>query len=279
MKTVFNLLFTIGILSCTYFSVNGQFLNNEEAKNLKKSHVILGLTDNEDVNEIFRNAVKEFWTLTEIQEEMPVKEAISKVKSDGSVTVIMLGSDVSKRSSDMGNGWTGITKASSLYIGLNTKGHSNANLMQHTRGWSEEQLVFGLTTLQDAIEAIITHNLSGMAKVKDVYDERSPSLKNFTLLIDKSTMDPKLTEAIIAENYTHPFELVSHEDWVKAIMDKQEGSAYINIIPVPVGDKIAYLGYVISCNELEAFMYFRSHKNGALSSKSMAEIMKATTVK
>ncbi len=278
MKAVFNLLFTIGILSCTYFSATGQFLSNEEAKNLKKSHVILGLTDSEDVNEIFRNAVKEFWTLTEISEELPVKEAIDKVKDDGSVTVIMLGTDVSKRSSDMGNGWSGITKASSLYIGLNTKGHTNANLIQHTRGWSEEQLIFGLTTIQDAIEAIISHDLSGMAKVKDVYAKRAPSLKKLTLLIDKSSMNSKLTEAIIAENYTYPFEVVSHEDWVKAIMDKQEGSAYINIVPVPVGDKIAYVGYVISCEELEGYMYFRN-KNGELSNKSMAEIMKATAVK
>lgn len=259
-------------------SANAQFLNYEDAVKLKNSHVILGLTDNEEVNEIFRNAVKNFWTLTEIKEELPVKDAIAKIKDDKSVTVIMLGRDVTTNWSDLGNGWQSITSASGLYIGLNTKGNKGANLMQHTSGWSEVQLLFGLTTIQDAISSIIDNNLSGMAKVKDVYDKRSPNLKNYTLLIDKSTMDSKLTESIIKENYSHPFQIVSHEEWEEAIFERKEGFAYINIIPVPVGDQIAHLGYVIACSELEAFMYFRT-KEDELTSKDVASIMKETVVK
>lgn len=262
-------LFVIASLfSLTSFS---QFLNLEDAKKIKKSHVILALTDSEEINDRLRQMVAEFWTLTEIAEELPLSKAIEKIKPDGSVTIIMLGRDVSSNWSDQGNGWSTLNKASSPYIGINTKSKKEANLQQHIFGLSSEQFAFGLSSIQDMVNTMVDNNLASNAKVMPVYKQRSSILKQCTLLIDEKTLDKKTTDAVIKAAYPHKYLVVSHEEWVDAIVTKNEGYCYVNSVPVPVGDQIAYISYVVSTDKTQTIGVFR---NGGteLSKKALGNI-------
>ncbi len=269
MKQLALIAFTLFI---SVFSVSSQFLNLADAKKIKSSKVIMGLTDNEEVNTIFRAALASHWSITKIDEELPLKEAILKIKKDGSVTVIMLGVDVTKKSNDVGGGWTNYTRASAVYIGINTNGSQNANLIQQLPSWTDDQLAFGLTSLQDMIATIIDNNLASNMKVKEEYQKRAPSLKANTLILDKTLLESGLTEATIKTLYPHPFSIVSHEDWVAAIVDKTEKISYINTIPVPVGDVIAYISYVVDAGTQQTQAFYRV-KDATVTKKTFKEIL------
>lgn len=249
------LLVVASLFSLTSFS---QFLNLEDAKKIKKSHVILALTDSESINDELRKMVKEFWTLTEIAEELPLAKAVEKIKPDGSVTIIMLGRDKSTNWSDEGNGWETKRSASSPYIGINTKSKKEANLQQHIQGFNSAQFAFGLSSIQDMINTMIDGNLASNAKVMAVYKKRANIIKQTTLLIDESSLGKKTTNEVIKSAYPNKYSIVSHEEWVEAITSKKEGYCYINSVPVPVGDQIVYMTYVLTTDKNQTLGIFRS---------------------
>lgn len=273
MKILKTTILSLAFILFAVINTNAQFLNLAEAKKIKSSKVILALTDNEEVNEAFRNAVANFWTLTEISEELPTLEAIKKVKSDGSVTVLMLGKDVTKRWTDNGNGWETATTATGLYIGLNTKGEKNANLIQHIPEWNEEQLAFGLSSIEDMVASMIDKKVETNFKLKDIYATRGKEIKNYTLLVNKDFAGG-MTEDEIKKVYPHKFELVSNEEWKKAVLEKTEGYCYLNSAPVPVGDEIRYVSYIMSTTEAKTYAVFLNGVR-ATSKKTFTQIVKA----
>lgn len=271
VQTTFLVLFTVLL---TMFQSNAQFLNLDEAKKIKSSQVIIGLTDNEEVNEAFRKAVKNFWTLTEIAEELPSEEAIKKVKKDGSVTVLMLGVDVSQRREDDGTFWGKVTEASGLYIGVNTKGEDNANLMQHIPDWSEAQLAFGLSSIEDMISSMIEGKVETNMKLRDTYAARGPEIKKLKLLINADFLDKGMDEATIKSLYPYPFSIVSGKEWSEAILEKREDVCYLNSAPVPVGDAIRFVSYVMSTTEAKTFAVFLNGVRST-SKKTFSALLKA----
>lgn len=272
-----NLKATISLLFMVLFTsmnVNAQFLNLDEAKKIKASKVILAMTDDEAVNEALRKAIASFWTLTEIAEELPTAEAIKKIKEDGSVTVIMLGKDISKNYTDMGNGWSAVTSATGIYIGLNTKGQNNANLMQHLPEWSQEQLAFGLQSMQDMVGSMIDNKVETNFKLKDIYAARGPEIKNLTLLINSAFLEGNMPAEDIKKIYPYKFEVVSNEEFAAAILEKREDVCYLNSAPVPVGDGIRFVSYVMSTTEAKTYAAFLNGAR-ATSKKTFSAIVKA----
>lgn len=272
-----NLKTTLGSLLLLLFSsinVNAQFLKLEDAKKIKASKVIMALTDDESVNEAFRKAISSFWTLTEIAEELPTTEAIKQVKGDGKVTVLMLGKDVTKNYTDNADGWTTVKSASGLYIGLNTKGEKNANLMQHIPEWSEEQLAFGLQSIQDMVGSMIDNKVESNFKLKDIYAARGSEIKNYTLLVNSAFLDDNMGAEAIKKVYPFDFKIVSNEEFKTAILEKRENVCYLNSAPVPVGEGIRFVSYVMSTTEPKTYAVFL---NGARSTskKTFTSIVKA----
>jgi hypothetical protein len=273
MKNLKMLAFPLLLILLTAIKSNAQFLNLAEAKKIKASKVILALTDSEEVNEAFRNAVINFWTLTKISEELPAREAIAKLKSDGSVTVLMLGKDVSKKWTDNNNGWTTVTSASGIYIGLNTKGDKNANLMQYIPEWSEAQLAFGLSSIEDMVGSMIDNKVETNFKLKDIYAERGNEIKGLTLLINEKFLDGMNAESI-RKVYPHKFEIMTDSKWKKIVLSKTEGYCYLNSAPVPVGDGMRYVSYVMSTTESKTFAVFLNGPRET-SKKTFSSIVKA----
>lgn len=250
---------------------NAQFLKNEDAHKLKKSKVIIGLTSDSTMNQALLDAVGIAWTLTPIYDTMPLKEALEKQKKEGGITVIQLGVDVTSRTSSNG-AFVVKTKSSGGYIGLNTKGGKQADLMQHLSYDSPAQFVFGLSSLQDAVNTIIDENLSGMIKVQGVYQTRKSKLKGKTLFICKDFVFDGITLKDIKAAYQGEVELLEADEFEKIIPEKETNGVYLNFVSVPVGDTFGFVAYVMGCDDQKTYNLFRNGKSNGLTKTTLKNL-------
>jgi len=260
------------ILSLSH-NVNSQFLNNENAVKLKKSKIIVGLTNDSTTNAWLLQAVKSSWTISEDYETLPIKEAIKKLKAEGNITIIQLGVDVTHRTEEF-NGWEIEIESRGGYIGLNTKGYDEADLMQHLSYNSRAQFVFGLSSLQDAVNTIVEENLSGMSKVREVYASRKKDLKGKTLYICENFVSKDVTVSDIKTAYSGDVELVSIEKFENIILNKKENAVCLNFVTVPVGDTKRSVAYFFGCDNQQTYDIFVNGKANWVNKKTLKKMSK-----
>ncbi len=265
----FTLLF---IFFFNHFS-NAQFLNNEDAKKLKQSHFIVGLTNNDSLNEHLLKAVENSFILSDEYETLPIKDAIEKLKTNENITIIQIGTDYTSNTTQHDQ-WETVSKSSGLYIGFNTKGKKNANLMQYLNSFSEAQFIFGLTLLQDYVNLIVEENLKGMSKVRGAISDRNPELEKKTLYINQELLNKKTTIDDVKASFKGKVKKVSQEEFDKMIIEGEEDAIYIEIVRVPVGDTHAYLAYLISSDQRICYDLFSNGKKRILSNKTLSKLSK-----
>lgn len=269
MKYLPLLLFTF-VLGASQNS-NAQFLSNENAKKLKKSKVIIGTTADSTTNAWLVEAVESTWTLTEISEILPLEEALQKKMTGGNITVIQLGVDVTHRTTHS-NGWEIETESQGGYIGLNTKGYPEADLMQHLSYNSKAQFVFGISSLQDAVSTIIDDNLKGMSKVRGSYNSRTLDTKNTTLYVCDAFIKEGIEVEDIKASYGGDVELVSPEEFENVILEKKENCAYLNFVTVPVGDQTRSVAYLLDSDNQQTFKIFLNGKVNVFTKKTLKNL-------
>ena len=269
MKNLFLTLFVFTFGICQFSQA--QFLKNEEAHKLKKSKVIIGLTSDSTLNQALLEAVGIAWTLTPIHDTLPLKDALEKQKKEGGITVIQLGVDVTSRTTTQGR-MEIKTKSAGGYIGLNTKGGKQADLIQHLSYNSPAQFVFGLASLQDAVNTIIDENLSGMMKVQGAYGARKSKLKGKTLYICKDFVSDGITLNDIKSAYQGNVELLDVDDFEKVILEKENNGVYLNFVSVPVGDTYGFVAYIMGCDDHKTYNLFRNGKSNSLTKSTLKDL-------
>lgn len=232
------------------FYANSQTMKQKELLEIKTSKTIVGLTDDDKVNEYLKNAIKEYWSFNEVVEYLPLKEAKKKAKENDNLVVMSIGTDWSTSSKHGNGGYQYRTVSSSRYIGI-SRGKGYSIIFQNfpefkDKNITPEVLDFAVSSLQYLCETMDEHKLKTNWKYKEPYKEHSKELQKKTLYLPEHWIDQKnITKEKLKELYNYPVEIVSYEKWAEAITSKEKGIAYCMIVPVSrIGD-IIFLHYLV----------------------------------
>lgn len=242
---------------------NGQIISLKDVTKLKSSKVIIATQENQEVSKSFEDAVREFWSFAEIHSVMPISEALDKAKSDESLYVIKFGKKTSRSMTHSyagNNGWGYRFVSSSKVVAISNGKKDLSVVYIPTYGdneLSKEAFVFGVSVLQDNISTMDEKQIKGMGVMK-VWKERGPGLADKTLLIPEGWTHEKLTMDVIKDNYSGKCEVVSHEVWKNAILNKEEGKAYVILSPVSIGGDYVYQHYLMNCSDASIFSVVQS---------------------
>jgi len=252
------------LIAFILFSTNvfAQIPKLEHIKNLKESKVIIGLSDNDELNGELKKMVNNHWTLCQIDSSLPFKEAQEKAKQDDNLYVIYVSTMTSRSlkhqaagtgvGADMSNyypdsKWDFRLVSASKFVGL-----SNGNRKPLMRSYipdsngyiPAESIAHGINFMQTLFTSMIEEQ-KGAMKVIGLYKKEAKELANKTLYIPKVWLHKKLTAEIITKEYgSTNYKLVSYEEWKDAILNKQEGIAYVILIPVPLGGQYVFQHHI-----------------------------------
>jgi hypothetical protein len=130
---------------------------------------------------------------------------------------------------------------------------------------TKADLVFGVTSASNYFDYRIRKKMKGeKVNQQDMVDEQvkenAPKLKDMNLLIRKDLLNKKLHENTIKQYYPFKYTVCSKEDIDNAIMNQQDQTAYILILPIVVSssnsNSVTYIHYIFNTktNELMAYI-------------------------
>ncbi|WP_419213407.1 hypothetical protein ACNR9Q_04445 [Maribacter sp. X9] len=243
MKQNFTLTITlfIGILSFA------QIPKLKEIQNLKNSEVIIGLSGDEGLDQDLRDILNQFWTISPISEELPISEARKKAKESDNIYVIYIDSYTSRSFKRyVGDNYAFRNISTGYYVGLfagSKKAIMPSYIPVFEDEFTKEVLAHGVSYMQEIFTMMLDNEIGAMKTLKIIKDN-SKDLKEKTLYIPEWWMDSKLTDADISDLYEGKYEIVSHFEWSRAILNKTPGIAYATVIPAPVGGKFVYQHHI-----------------------------------
>lgn len=245
-------LLAIIILFASVGSINAQLIKLTDVKAVEKTKLIVGLSGNQAQDDALKKALKDFWTLSEIGESMPTKEAKTKAKANDKLFVISVGLSTGKsltHSDGGGNLYRYVAKGIHLEISNGKKVVIKQYLpaFGEERAITEEILASALTSVQYLCNTMVKKSMKNNMKYKNAYKVNSPKLKSKTLYIAEGWVDEKMKESV-ASLYNGKVEVVSYEKWRDVILSKKEGAAYSIVIPVLVGADYLYQHYLIDAS-------------------------------
>lgn len=96
-------------------------------------------------------------------------------------------------------------------------------------------------------------------------------LRNKILLLDKGILAKDMNEASIKAIYNYPFQIVSSEEILLALKNKENDKAFIQTEPMSSDKAIDYI-FVKSCGDLNYMVAIAHDRGNAIGSKKLKEI-------
>lgn len=126
-------------------------------------------------------------------------------------------------------------------------------------------LVFGITSTANYFDYRIRKKMKGekvdqQEMVDEQVKENAPKLKEMNLLIRKDLLNKDLPENAISKYYPYKYTVCSKDDIDNAIMNQQDQTAYIMILPLIVSNSnnnsVMYIHYIFDAktNQLMAYI-------------------------
>ncbi|MEM9023774.1 MAG: hypothetical protein AAGB22_08525 [Bacteroidota bacterium] len=235
--------------------VQAQFpiIGLEKVKEIKSAKMIVGLTDDEDLNASLRVAVDSFWTFNRVVEYLPLEEAKKKAKEDDKLMVLSIGSTTSKSLTHdrVQYSYRYVSKGKTVEISRGKK----AILKQHIPAYGKDEAVsaeaigFGLAAMQHICSTMVRKKLKNSLKLKSTLKESSTRIRSKTLYIPEGWLSEKLDKSAVKDLYGGKVKVVSYEEWRDAILTKQKGIAYTMVVPVPIGGDYVYVHYLMDAEK------------------------------
>lgn len=276
MKTLFSLVFVLFLNS-----VQGQITTYEDVNRLKNRILLIGLEEEDEniirklrkkpqeliiykndlktKNERFEQSVKEYWIYNEEILSMPLSEANKLLNQDiEKYAIIRFGKLSSER---IGSYFSN----SSFY---KPKEYSNANRIEIDT--PTERVGVLLPFYSEPFPKYIIDYAIKQAHytVNYIYENKGTALffkkynselQEKVLLIPEIYMDKSLHIVDINKLYPYEYKIVSLETIERVILNSEPDSAYLMIVPVPVGGDLVYYHYI--SNPLDGKVYGLTSSN------------------
>ncbi len=246
-------LILLAIIAFSFFSAEAQLLRRSTVDDIKQSKIIVALTEDERLNEVWKAAIQNRWKFTEIIDYVPEKEAFKKVKSGEADYILFLNTKVVARSRDYKRGdYIDVYRNEGMAVELKKRKMTNGPVAGQyippfgdDNEYAEAFVNFGIDALQYQFETMINNDLKSNMKLYDAYNKNGSQLKDRTLFVLDGWIHKKITIEEVKEMYLGKLEVVPFADWKEAILEKQEGRAYVVVVPVPTGKSYIYLHYLM----------------------------------
>lgn len=256
------------VLICT--TLSAQVAKLDDIRAIKNSKVIVGLSGNDELDEILRRVITKYWSFSEVIAFENAETATKKAKLDDNLMVLKLGKKVgyspSHSTPGSNNKYKYITEGHQIEIGTGKNKLLVSVLIPTFKDdeITEEILVYGISTLQHLCKTMDDNNLKSNMKIKDVYKENTPQLKNKTLYIPEFWLSPKFDINEIKNLYDAKIKVVSYEDWRNAILTGEEGIAYVMVVPTPSGGNYVYLHYLVDAHTSNVYAFVYPKVSGSI---------------
>jgi hypothetical protein len=244
-------LFLVIVIYISAQAVKAQILKLSTVEEIKESKIVVSLTEDEKLNEIWKSAIQERWGFTEIIDFVPEDAAFDKLKAKEVDYVLYLNTKYKARSRTYNNnGFRYVYENEGMSIELRDRKRTYDALQfippfGDDNEYADAFVNFGIDALQYQFEVLIKNNLKSNLTAGDEYNEYASELKDKTLLILSGWIHKKTTIEEVKELYDGSIEVVPFEDWKEAILEKQEDRAYVVVVPHPMGRTTIYLHYLM----------------------------------
>lgn len=196
---------------------NTSVVKLEDVKLIKNSKVIFVLTNDESTNEVIKKIGRDFWSFTPVEGYMTGKEANEKAENGTGYVFIKLegASQNTIRIYD---------KDDNLLIENRLPAVSNETIGM------DEAYAFGITSIQYFMNTMLLKNFKNNIWWKQFYGLHCLEMKSKKLYILQSIGSDKLNAENLKGLYHYQAEIVNHERWKDAILNKREGIIYVLIV-------------------------------------------------
>lgn len=233
------------MLLCATVVAQAQAIKLDDVENIKKGKIIVGLSGNSEVDDMFKRVIEEHWDFSEISEYMELDLARNKAKSDDNTYVLYLGkvSSGSLTHQTASFNYKVISSGYSVKISEGKKSELYYQFMPSTdEKMPEESVVFAVSSIQYLFKSMVQDGLKSNTKYKDSYKKHTSELKDKELYIMEGWID---TDANIGEYYSAAHKVVSYDTWRNAILEEKEGVVYDIIVPYPISGNYVYQHYLV----------------------------------
>ncbi|GAA5027793.1 hypothetical protein GCM10011506_15960 [Marivirga lumbricoides] len=182
---------------------------------------------------------------------MPEDDAFDKLKADEVDYVLYLDTKVKAKSRGYDRGdFTHYYVNEGMAITLRNGKRTNAAIQYippfgDDNEYAEAFINFGLDAFQYQFEIITSKELKSNTNLYAKFNENGNELKEKTLLVLAEWIHKKISIEEVKEIYEGKIEAVPFADWKEAIMEKQEGKAYVVVVPIPLGRSYVYYHYLM----------------------------------
>lgn len=244
------------LLLLSFTKLNAQIIKLKDLEIIKNSKLIVAQTENEFLNEAIKDALENYWTLNEVVEYLPRKEAFKKSKSNDDLLVFALSDDRSI-SSKFGSGpvrYRYISEGQQFEL---STGRGKPIITQNIPTLGEDDVIteeivkFGIDALQYSINTMFEKQLKNNIKLFAAINENATLLKNKPLAIAEGWVSEKYSAEELKEEYIGTAEIVDYEKWRNIILTGPENTAYNIVVPVPAGGKYMYFHYLMDAENGE----------------------------
>jgi uncharacterized protein (UPF0248 family) len=275
------------ILAFLSIPCSSQTIKLSDIEKLKKGTLIVALTGNDEVDNFFKEAISEFWTITEISEFLPYNEAKEKAKKDKSTYIMYItsGSSIgpSRTASSSSVRYKYISKSKRIKISDGKK-YSDPILYCYYPTPSDgrttkESLYYAMATMEHTASAMISDEIKSTLKWNKIYNKYNEDLKEYTVYLLEGWVEEGLTEERVQEIYPYPIKVVSVEEWSNAVLTKIPNVVYCIISPIPQAGDFTYVHYFLKSGEAKVVgtsysMINPKFKGGDMSAGNITFIMK-----
>jgi len=244
------LLFVASLLLVAFTS-QAQLLKKSTVESIQSGKIVVALTEDEKVNEIWKAALNDRWSFADLIDFVNEEEAFDMLKADEVDYVLFLNTNVTSRSRSYDRGtYSYYYTSKGMAIEVRSGKRSNAAIQYippfgDDNEYAETFINFGVDALEYQFETILSKDLKSNMFLYGEYNENASMLKEKTLLILANWLHKKTTIEEAKELYEAPIEVVPFADWKEAILQKQEDKAYVVVVPAMANGKYVYLHYLM----------------------------------
>ena len=253
-----NLVLTFGLIFLGHLAF-GQFLTLKSVREVKEGNLILGLSENKELNKDLIAVANTWWTYSEITEHLPLEQAKARAKADPNTFVLSLAYvevegmqkknfDPDRRQIGYASGWEEDFGWPPITTGVRFEienGHKPAFAFQYIptvgeAGVTKESMVFGISALNDIFTTMKRDSLSNVFKLMKALKSNTGVLKEKELLIPEGYLHKKVSEEYVKSSYSGKADVVDFPTWREAILNQSEDAVYCTIVAVPTGSTYSY---------------------------------------
>lgn len=279
MRTLL-LLLCLGMYSSSAFAQ--LYVAKKYVDRVRESKTILGLSGDEAIDEALRTAVDRFYTLSEVVEALPAKEALAKASADPGLTVLYFTTYNASggRSSFTPNKVDADTttlrskpaKAAGKKFGrqlaiVNGEGWNDLLLWTFVAPNAEHQLTpaivhFAVAALEDFGQVMGEASAKSRRLYPQTVRSRSEELRAKTLYVPDNYLPQGVTPEAAADAYGYDLAVVPYETYTEVVTEGRENAAYCMI--ARFAD--LFLHYLVDAQTGEVLYVYKPKQSSAIKS-------------